>query len=57
MGMKGMNPIVLVLAVIGGLIVLGVVLKVAFKLIGFALLVGAVLVIWYFVQGAMGKKS
>ncbi|MES2095809.1 MAG: hypothetical protein V4459_03545 [Pseudomonadota bacterium] len=54
--MKGMNPIVLVLAVIGGLIVLGVVLKVAFKLIGFALLIGAGLVIWYFVQGAMGKK-
>ena len=54
--MKGMNPIVLVLAVIGGLIVLGIVLKVAFKLIGFALLVGAVLVVWYFVQGALGKK-
>lgn len=55
--MKGINPIVAILAIIGAIVVLGLVLKIAFKLIGLALVVGLVLVGYYFVQGAMGKKS
>ena len=55
--MKGLNPIVAILAIIGAIVVLGVVLKIAFKLIGLTLVVGLILVGYYFVQGAMGKKS
>ena len=53
--MKGMNPIVLVFVIIGALVVLGFVLKVAFTLIGLALLVGAGVILYYFVQGAKGN--
>ena len=54
--MKGMNPIVAILAIIGAVVVLGIVLKVAFKLIGLAIVVGLVVIAVYFVQGMTGKK-
>lgn len=55
--MRGnVNPIIAVSAIIGALVILGLVLRVAFALIGLALVVGAVLVIFYFVQNAMGKR-
>ncbi|MFA5962979.1 MAG: hypothetical protein WC804_03075 [Sphingomonas sp.] len=53
--MKQTNPLVLILAVIGGLVVLGLVLKVAFKLIGLLVLLAVGVVIYFFVQGATGK--
>lgn len=56
MGVNGMNPIIAILAIIGGLIVLGLVLRVAVALIGLAVIIGAALAIWYFVQAAIGKK-
>ena len=56
MGVNGMNPIIAILAIIGGLIVLGLVLRVAVAMIGLAVIIGAALAIWYFVQAAIGKK-
>ncbi len=53
--MRGMNPIVAVFVIIGALVVLGVVLKVAFTLIGLAIAVGIVLFAFYFVRNAMGR--
>jgi hypothetical protein len=55
MGMKGTNPIVAILAIIGGLVVLGFVLKVTFKLLGLLILIGIGLVIYFAVQSATGK--
>jgi hypothetical protein len=55
MGMKGVNPIVAILAIIGGLVVLGFVLKVTFKLLGLLILIGIGLVIYFAVQSATGK--
>jgi len=52
---KGMNPILAVFAIIGALVLLGLVLKVAFALIGLAVAVAIVLFVFYFVQNAMGK--
>ncbi|MEO7680068.1 MAG: hypothetical protein ABIS14_05165 [Sphingomonas sp.] len=53
--MRTSNPIVIILAIIGAIVVLGLVLKVAFKLIGLAILVGIGLVIYFFVQGMTRK--
>jgi hypothetical protein len=55
MGMKGVNPIVAVLAVIGGLVVLGWVLRITFSLIPLLILIGIGLVVYFMVQGAAGK--
>jgi hypothetical protein len=55
MGMKGTNPIVAILAIIGGLVVLGFVLKVTFKLLGLLIVIGIGLVIYFAVQRATGK--
>jgi hypothetical protein len=54
--MKGMNPVIAVFAIIGALVILGIVLRVAFALIGLAIVVAVVLVIFYFVQNALGKR-
>jgi hypothetical protein len=56
MVMRGMNPIVAVFAIIGAVIVLGLVLKIALKLIGLAVAVGIVLVASYFLRGALGGR-
>lgn len=53
--MKGTNPIVVLLAIIGGLVVLGFVLKVTFKLLGLLIVIGIGLVIYFAVQSATGK--
>ena len=53
--MKTDNPLVLVLAVIGGLVVLGLVLKLAFNLFGLVILLVAGAVIYFAVQNATGK--
>lgn len=50
------NPLVTVLVIIGAVVVLGFVLKLAFKLIGLAIAVGVVLVLFYFVRGMMGRR-
>lgn len=55
MGVKSSNPIVIVLAVIGAFVVLGLVLKVAFKLIGLAVIIGLGLIVYFAVQGAQGR--
>jgi len=49
------NTIITILAVIGGLVVLGFVLKVTFKLLGLLILIGIGLVIYFAVQSATGK--
>jgi hypothetical protein len=54
MGMK--NPIVTILAIIGGIVVLGFVLKVTFKLLGLLILVAIGLAIYFAVQNATGKR-
>ncbi|MFA6114496.1 MAG: hypothetical protein WC729_10895 [Sphingomonas sp.] len=53
--MKGVNPIVAVLAVIGGLVVLGWVLRITFSLIPLLILIGIGVVVYFMVQGATGK--
>jgi hypothetical protein len=55
LGVKSENPLVLVLAVIGGLVVLGLVLKLAFNLFGLVILLVAGAVIYFAVQNATGK--
>jgi predicted membrane protein len=50
------NPLITVLAIIGGLIVLGIVLKVAFALIGLAITVGIILVLVYFIREMVGGR-
>ncbi|MBN8815111.1 MAG: hypothetical protein J0J06_06655 [Sphingomonas sp.] len=54
--MRGMNPILGLFAIIGALVILCIVLKVAFALIGLIVTVGIVLVLFYFVRGAMGGR-
>jgi hypothetical protein len=53
--MRGMNPILAVFAIIGALVLLGIVANVAVKLIGLAIMVAIVLALVYFVRNAMGK--
>jgi predicted membrane protein len=55
MVMRGMNPIVAVFAIIGALVLLGIVLRTLFALIGVIVAVGIVLVAYYFLRGALGK--
>ena len=54
--MRGMNPIVAVFAIIGALVLLGIVLRTLFALIGVIVAVGIVLIAYYFLRGAMGKR-
>ena len=53
--MRG-NPVITVLAIIGALVVLGIVLKVAFALLGVIVAVAIVLALFYFVQNATGRR-
>ena len=54
--MKGVNPIVAVLAVIGGLVVLGFILKVTFSLLPLLVLVAIGVVVYLFVKQAAGRR-
>ena len=49
------NLIVTILAIIGGIVVLGLVLKVAFKLIGIAIVLGLAVLVYLFIQNLAGK--
>lgn len=49
------NPIVTILAIIGGIVVLGWVLKLTFKLLGLLILVAIGLMIFFAAQKAMGR--
>jgi hypothetical protein len=55
MGMKGMNPIVAVLAVIGGLVVLGWLLRVTFSLIPLLILICVGVFVYVLIQNMMAK--
>jgi hypothetical protein len=52
MGMKNVNPIIAVLAVIGGLVVLGFLLRVTFTLLPLLILVAIGVAVYLFVQQA-----
>ena len=53
--MKGMNPIVAVLAVIGGLVVLGWLLRVTFSLIPLLILICVAVFVYVLIQNLMAK--
>ena len=53
--MKGANPIVVVLAVIGGLVVLGWLLRLTFSLIPLLILIAIGVGLYIVVQNASGK--
>jgi len=53
--MKGVNPIVAVLAVIGGLVVLGIVLRITFSLLPLLVLIAIGVFVYILVQNATGK--
>ena len=53
--MKNLNPIIAVFAIIGGLVILGIVLRVFMALFSVAVLLVIGLVIYYFVQNS-GKR-
>ena len=54
--MKGVNPIVAVLAVIGGLVVLGWLLRITFSLLPLLVLIGLGVFVYFLVQNASGKR-
>ena len=53
--MKGVNPIVAVLAVIGGLVVLGLILRITFSLLPLLILIAIGVFVYVLVQNATGK--
>ena len=53
--MKGVNPIVAVLAVIGGLVVLGWVLRITFSLLPLLVLIAIGVGVYILVQNATNK--
>jgi hypothetical protein len=55
MGMKGVNPIVAVLAVIGGLVVLGLILRITFTLLPLLILLAIGVFVYVLVQNATSK--
>jgi hypothetical protein len=55
MGMKNVHPIVAVLAVIGGLVVLGMVLRITFSLLPLLVLIAIGVGVYILVQNATGK--
>lgn len=54
--MKGVNPIVAVLAVIGGLVVLGLILRITFSLLPILVLIGLGVFVYVLVQNATAKR-
>jgi hypothetical protein len=55
MGVRNDNILFVILAIIGGIVVLGFVLKVAFKLIGLAVLVGLAVAAYFLFEKMVGK--
>ena len=53
--MKNLNPIIAIFAIIGGLVILGIVLRLFLALFSVAVLLVIGLVIWYFFVGAKGR--
>jgi len=53
--MKGVNPIVAVLAVIGGLVVLGLILRITFTLLPLLVLLAIGVFVYVLVQNATSK--
>ncbi|MGY4396373.1 putative exporter [Sphingomonas sp. UYAg733] len=49
------NTVITILAIIGGLVVLGWALKLTFKLLGLLIVIGIGLAIYFAVQSATGK--
>ncbi|WP_160296900.1 hypothetical protein [Sphingomonas sp. ERG5] len=49
------NTVITILAIIGGIVVLGWALKLTFKLLGLLIVIGIGLAIYFAVQGATGK--
>lgn len=49
------NTLVTILAIIGGIVVIGWALKVTFKLLGLLIVIGIGLAIYFAVQSATGK--
>lgn len=49
------NLIFVILAIIGGIVVLGWALKVAFKLVGIAIVLGLAVLAYIFIQNMVGK--
>jgi len=49
------NLIFVILAIIGGVVVLGWALKLAFKLIGIAIVLGLAVLAYIFIQNMVGK--
>ncbi|MBB4097756.1 hypothetical protein [Sphingomonas kyeonggiensis] len=49
------NLIFVILAIIGGIVVLGWTLKIAFKLVGIAIVLGLAVLAYIFIQNMVGK--
>jgi len=49
------NLIFVILAIIGGIVVLGWALKIAFKLVGIAIVLGLAVLAYIFIQNMVGK--
>lgn len=49
------NLVFVILAIIGGIVVLGWVLKIAFKLVGIAIVLGLAVLAYIFIQNMVGK--
>jgi hypothetical protein len=55
MGMRNDNVLFVILAIIGGIVVLGFLLKIAFKLIGLVILIGLAVAFYVLIQKLVGK--
>jgi hypothetical protein len=55
MGVKNDNILFVILAIIGGIVVLGFLLKVAFKLIGVVIVIGLAVAGYMLLQKMVGK--
>jgi hypothetical protein len=49
------NLVFVILAIIGGIVVLGWALKIAFKLVGIAIVLGLAVLAYIFIQNMVGK--
>ncbi|MBQ1499431.1 MAG: hypothetical protein IIZ38_14050 [Sphingomonas sp.] len=49
------NLVFVILAIIGGIVVLGWTLKIAFKLVGIAIVLGLCVLAYIFIQNMVGK--
>jgi hypothetical protein len=54
-GVRNDNILFVILAIIGGIVVLGFVLKVAFKLIGLVIVIGLAVAAYMLLQKMVGK--